>query len=151
MNAALRARLASDFAVYGRDGRLSALVEAKRAFGTSSAWARTWHATVVERLAEPPEVYVVLVVPDRIYGWRPGAGASSSPDWMADATPWLEPYFARLKIPVEEVGLHVFEEIVGLWLRDVAQGELRGSGDVASATELLESLRGSEVVERAAA
>jgi hypothetical protein len=76
---------------------------------------------------------------------------SASPDWAFDAGPWLAPYFARLKIPVTEVHPHVFEAIVGLWLRDLVRGELSESGDTANARSLLDVLRGGEVVQQVAA
>ena len=127
------------------------LLEVKRRFGTDPSWARKWHATVVERMEQPADANVVLVAPDRIYAWSPGADASANPDWTFDASPWLAPYFARLKIPVREVDPHVFEEIVGLWLRDVVQGELPEGSDVGSAGDLLNALRGGEVVQQVAA
>ena len=94
---------------------------------------------------------VLLVAPDRVHVWRPGADKSAPPDWSFDAGPWLDPYFTRLKIPAHEVAPHVFEQIVGLWLRDVADGELPG-GDIAeNASDLFSGVRGGEVVEQMAA
>jgi hypothetical protein len=61
------------------------------------------------------------------------------------------PYFARLKILTAEVDPHVFEAIVGLWLRDVVRDELPEGSEVGSAADLLDALRGGEVVEQVAA
>jgi hypothetical protein len=127
------------------------LLEVKRRFGTDSSWARAWHAIVVERVERTADANIVLVTPDRIYAWRPGAGVSANPDWTFDAEPWLAPYFARLKIPVTEVDPHVFEEIVGLWLRDIVRGELPEGSDAGSPGGLLDALRGGEVMEQVAA
>ena len=151
MNPGAHERLRYDFAVYDEEGHLSALLEAKRRFGTDPIWACAWHATAVERMAPSADATVMLVTPDRIYAWRPGADASASPDWVFDAEPWLAPYFARLKIPIIEVNPRVFEEIVGLWLQDVVQGELPQGSDIGSVGELLDALRGGEVVVQAAA
>lgn len=98
---------------------------------------------------QPSEANVVLVVPDRVYAWRPGASESANPDWTFESA--LAPYFSRLKIPVEEVAAHTFEEIVGLWLQDVVGGEITQEGDVGIAEPLLDALRGGEVVRDAAA
>jgi hypothetical protein len=146
-----RGRLQYDFAVYDSQGRLSALVDAMRRFERDSSWAVAWHAMALERMGQPVEANVVVVMPDRIYAWRPGASASAAPDWTLDAGPWLAPYFARLKIPVAEVHPHVFEEIVAFWLRDVVQGELPEDSSVEGAKGLLDALRGGEVVQQVAA
>jgi hypothetical protein len=144
-----RVRFRYDFAVYDDHGRLSAVLEAKRRFGTSSSSARAWHSTLIENMDQPADATVVLITPEHIYGWRPGAGAAAEPDWTLDAAPLLAPYFARLKIPVGEVHPHVFEQIVGMWLRDVVQGVLP---DVAGAGGgLLDVLRGGQVVVQDAA
>jgi len=140
-----------DFAVYDRQGRLSAVVEAKRRFGTDESWARAWHAAVVDNTEHPAAANVVLFAPDRVYVWRPGAGRSASPDWTFEAGPWLAPYFARLKIEVKEVDPHVFEAIVGLWLQDVVHGGAPAGNASGSAEHFLDALRGGEVVQQAAA
>ena len=140
-----------DFAVYDRQGRLSALVEAKRRFTTDPAWAREWHATMVRRMHQPLEANVVLFALDRVYIWRPGADSAAQPDLIYEAGPWLAPYFRRLKISASEVDPRVFEEIVRLWLQDAALGELPDGSDVGRAGALLDILRGGEVVQQAAA
>jgi hypothetical protein len=105
----------------------------------------------MDRSDHPSEASVVLVAPDRIYVWRPGAEQSAPPDSMFDAGPWLNPYFSRLKIDVKMVDPHVFEEIVGLWLQDIVHGDLTQVRDDVMAGQLLDTLRGGEVVQRAAA
>lgn len=143
-----------DFAVYDSLGQLFALVEAKRRFGTTPTWAQGWHEIVMERTDRTVHAYVVFVAPDRVYVWRPGADRSAPPDWTFDAGPWLAPYFERLKIPIAEVAPRVFEQIVGLWLRDVTEGRegrLLDGSTVESASALLDGLRGGEVVEQVAA
>jgi hypothetical protein len=147
-----RGRLQYDFAVYDSHGRLSALVEAKRRFGTDVRWAREWHATAAERAKQSSEANVVLVTPERVYVWRSGASESAQPDWTLQAGPWLAPYFARLKIGLKEVDPRVFEEIVGLCLQDVVLGTLpEGPNAGGDGAELLDALRGGEVVQQAAA
>lgn len=100
---------------------------------------------------QPAGASVAVVTPERIYAWRPGAGAATEPDWVLDAVPWLAPYFTRLKIPVGEVHPHVFEQIVGMWLRDVVQRELPEGADAGGGGGLLDILRGGQVVEQDAA
>jgi hypothetical protein len=151
MTAVARERIRYDFAVYDPHGRLTALVEVKRRFGTDRSWAKKWHATMAGNANQPADANVVLVVPDRVYVWRPGASESANPDWTFESAPWLAPYFSRLKIPVEEVAPRTFEEIVGLWLQDVVGGEFTQGGDVRTAEPLLDALRGGEVVRDAAA
>jgi hypothetical protein len=141
-----------DFVVYDSHGQLVVLVEAKRRFGTTLAWAREWHEIVMEQTDRPINATVVLVVPDRAYVWRPGADKSAPPDSSFEAGPWFEPYFTRLKIPARQVAPHVFEQIVGLWLRDVIEGEEQPRSDTQErASALFSGLRGGEVVEQMAA
>lgn len=144
-------RFPYDFAVYDSHGQLFALVEAKRRFGTTPSWAREWHEIVMDRTDQAIEANVVLVAPDRVYVWRPGVDKSAPPDWAFEAAPWLAPYFERLKIPVNEVAPYVFEQIVGLWLRDIAEGRLPDSSTAENANALLDGLRGGEIVEQVAA
>jgi hypothetical protein len=151
MSPASQGRFRYDFAVYDSQGRLSALVEAKRRFGTDPSWAREWHASTVKRMNRPVEASVVLFAADRVYVWRPGADETAQPDSTFEAGPWLAPYFTRLKIPANEVDPRVFEAIVGLWLQDVVLGELPDGSNVESAGPLLDALRGGEVVQQAAA
>lgn len=151
MSKSSRARFRYDFAVYDDHGRLSAVLEAKRRFGTNSSWARAWHETLVENLDQPAGASVALITPEHIYAWRPEAGAAAEPDWILDAVPWLAPYFSRLKISMAEVHPHVFEQVVGMWLRDVAQRELAEGADAGGSEGLLDILRGGRVVEQDAA
>jgi hypothetical protein len=144
-------RLPYDYAVYDRRGQLFAVVEAKRRFGTTASWAREWHEIVMDQVDGPIEANVFLVTPDRIFIWHPGAGKSAPPDWTFEAGPWLDPYFTRLKIPAHEVAPHVFDQIVGLWLRDVADGELPGGDTEEKVSDLFSGVRGGEVVEQMAA
>jgi hypothetical protein len=146
-----RMRFRYDFAVYDDQGRLSAVLEAKRRFGTDSSWARAWHETLVENMDQPAGASVAVITPERIYAWRPGAGATAEPDWVFDAMPWLAPAFTRLKIPVGEVHPHVFEQIVGMWLRDVVQRQLPEGADAEGGGGFLDILRGGQVVEQDAA
>ena len=145
-----RPRFSYDFAVYGSGGQLSALVEVKRRFGTTASWAPEWHATRMDRTDPSVDANVVLIVPDRMYVWRIGANRSAPPDLIFDAEPWLAPYFARVKIPACEVDPHVFEQIVSLWIRDIADGKLP-DGAAENASALLGELRGGDVVEQVAA
>lgn len=144
-------RLPCDFAVYDGHGQLLALVETKRRFGTTLSWAREWHEIVMERVDRPINATVVLVVPDRVYVWHQGADKSAFPDRSFEAGPWFEPYFTRLKIPAHEVAPHVFEQIVGLWLRDIVEGEQPRDDTAGRASDLFSELRGGEVVEQMAA
>jgi hypothetical protein len=146
-----RERFPYDFAIYDSQGHLSVLVEAKLRFGKGESWAVAWHAISMERADQPTDANVVLILADRIYAWRPGAGASAKPDWTFDAAPLLAPYFTRVKIPVAEVHPQVFEQIVGLWLRDVVEGESPTPSGVEGAEDLFDVLRGGEVVEQVAA
>lgn len=150
MQPAPNARLQYDFSVYDNHGRLAALVEVKRRFGTDSSWARAWHASIVERTGGPIDASIVLFTGDRIYVWRPGSNGGAAPDWVFEARRWLAPYVDQLRIPIGEVTPYVFEEVVGMWLRDAVLGKLPDGTEV-EAEALLDAFRGGEVVQQAAA
>jgi len=146
-----RKRFRYDFAVYDDHGRLAAVLEAKRRFGTDASWAQAWHEMLDENLDQPVGASVAVVTPERIYAWRPGAGPAAKPDQVLDAAPRLAPYFSRLKISADAVHPHVFEQVVGLWLRDVAQHQRPTGTDDGDEGGLLDVLRGGRVVEQDAA
>jgi hypothetical protein len=135
-----------DFAVYQADGGLTALFEAKLRFHADVGWARAWRSATLEGRV-PADVHTFLVLPDRVFGWPPGAPPSAEPEWSIDAAPLLGPYFTRLKIPVSEAHPSVFESIVGLWLQDLVHGDV----DAPELSTLLHTLRGGEVVAQVAA
>lgn len=142
-------RFVFDFAVYDAQGQLVALLEAKRRFHTDIDWAKAWYEMLQDRLGRPVNTPVWMITPDRLYTWPPQADRSAAPR-VLDAAPLLEPYFKRLQIPADSVDPRVFEAIVGLWLRDVAEDEpppTHGNLD----KELLDALRGSEVISEFAA
>lgn len=140
-----------DFAVFDRTGRVAVLLEAKRRDATDPSWASEWHSMMVDRMAVPSEAQVVLIALDRLYGWRPGAGASAPPDWTADARELLKPYFDRLRIEPTAIEPRLFEEVVGLWLRDVAEGKMNDEALVGDAHDVITAIRDGEVVEQVAA
>jgi hypothetical protein len=140
-----------DFAVYDRVGHVAVLLEAKRRVATDPSWAREWHAMVVDRMAGPNEATIVLIALDRVYGWRPGAEPSAAPDWTVDAREMLKPYFDRLRMDPKTIEPRVFEEIIGLWLRDVAEGKVSDETLVGDAREFIRAIRDGEIVEQVAA
>lgn len=140
-----------DFAVYDRAGHVAVLLEAKRRDATDPSWASEWHSMVVDRMAGPNEAPIVLIALDRLYGWRPGAEASAPPDWTVDARELLKPYFDRLRIEPTAIEPRLFEEIVGLWLRDVAEGKMNDEALVGDAHDVITAIRDGEVVEQVAA
>ena len=143
-----RVRLPVDFVIYDEQGNRSVLLEAKRRFGLDRAWAMAWHQMLCASLGAPPAASVVFVAPDRIYAWKQGATPAAPPDWEFDAKPWLEPYFARLKLDAQAVDGWGFEQVVGLWLRDLVEA---GVQDGSAPGEMFHALRGGQVVQQEAA
>jgi hypothetical protein len=140
-----------DFAVYDRTGQIAVLLEAKRKGGTDAAWASEWHAMVVDRMTGPTDARIVLVALDHVYAWRPHAEASAPPDWIGDAQAILGPYFSRLRIEPNTIDPGVFEEIVGLWLRDLVMGRMPEEAVVGDVQDVINAIRDGEIVEQVAA
>jgi hypothetical protein len=139
-----------DFAVYDRDGHVVALFEAKRRKDTDRSWATAWHETIARTATGATAATVVLVALDRVYGWRPHAEATASPDWSEDARSILHPYFERLRIEPSKVAPSVFETVVGMWLRDLAGGWTPEAPVTNEARDLISAIRDGEVVEQVA-
>lgn len=138
-----------DYTAYDTQGRPVAFFEVKRRYDTDANWARAWHQLILERLGNQVHAALLLVTPDRLYSWKAGAQTSEEPK-VLQAAPFLEPYFERLKISSAKVDPQVFEEIVGLWLRDVAQ-HLEPQGNNKVDQELLSLLRGRDVISESGA
>lgn len=139
-------RVPHDFAVYDATGKLAAIVEVKRRFGTDESWARQWHALLSEREGRLADTAVWLITPERFYVWPPSVEPTAAPERTLDAAKFLEPYFSRLQISKTAVDSHVFEGIVGLWLRDMTSRPASNDAQEPE-SELLGPLRGGEVVE----
>jgi hypothetical protein len=102
---------------------------------------------VVDRTEGSKDAQIVLMALNRLYGWRPGADASAPPDWTVDARELLKPYFDRLRIESTAIEPRLFDEAVGLWLRDVAEGKVNDETLVGDAHDVIAKIRDGEVVE----
>lgn len=132
-----------DYVVYDPQGRPLAFLEVKRRYNTDAAWAREWHKQLLERIGNPVTAAVWLITPEHFYTWEAEAGGTEEPK-VVPAAPLLSSYFERLKIPSSKVDPQVFEGIVGLWLRDVAED--RSGVQNGPDHEMRDLLRGGEIV-----
>lgn len=140
-----------DFAVYDAKGQLAMLIEAKSRKQIDRAWARQWQELISQRMDSPAPAVIMLVTPERVYGWRRGAEPASEPDWEIDARPLLAPYFAQLRASASSIRGGLFEELVLLWIRDVAFSEAPPAPSRDADEELMGPLRGGEIVPQVAA
>lgn len=136
----------TDFALYDRDRRLIALVEAKNKRGTSPEWAAQLRRNFLAhggnlRGAE----FFLLATPDHVYVWK-GAGSEPrpiTPTYVVDARPLFDPYFERTGLSLEEAGSQAFELAVGAWLSDLTRAAQDDAGQQAWLVDshLLDSVR----------
>ena len=81
-----------------------------------------------------------------------GAGGAAEPDWVSmQSRGRLLDLHAVGVFPSARFDPRVFEQIVGMWLRDVVQRELPEAADTAGGAGLLGIPRGGQVVEQDAA
>jgi hypothetical protein len=140
-----------DFAAIDTHDNLALLVEAKTTRGTDAAWAAEMRAIIGGRSTALASSTLLIVTPDRLYMWPPGAPLDAPPAETLDTEDVLRTHFERAGVRADR-RMHpdVFEDLVGWWLHEVATG-------VASpppATELeavLGGIRGTRVVSERAA
>lgn len=111
-----------DFAVYGPNGAVIALIEAKRRLGTTRAWATEWRRAAAQQSAA--RASMLLIAPDRLYAWAPGAPQEAAPDRELDSRTFLGPYFRRAGMDPTAVDPTTFEDVVDWWLRDLLGGRV---------------------------
>ena len=115
----------TDFAVYNRNRRLTAIVEVKTKLGTTPDWAARTRRNI---LAHGPSIdtdFFLLVTPDRLYVWK-DANASTTPTLPAhevDTQTQFQPYFQSANVDPKQVSGHAFELIVWTWLSDLTRTE----------------------------
>jgi len=115
----------ADLALYGRDGRLIAVVEVKMKLGTSRDWAAQLRRNVLAHGGFQAADFFLLVTPDRLYVWK-GAGSEPivvPPAYVIDARPILKPYFEAAQLDPNLINGRAFELVVGAWLGDLIRSE----------------------------
>lgn len=112
-----------DFATVDGAGRVSLAVEAKSKTGTDDRWARELRALIARRSRAFESSAFLLVTPDRLYVWSPGAAPKAAPDSVVEGADVLRSYLARAGIgTARRIEARTFEDIVGWWLQDLATG-----------------------------
>ena len=115
----------ADLALYDRGGRLTAVAEIKKRFGTSREWAAQTRRNILAHGASCTADYFLLVTPDRLYLWK-DAGTDPirvPPTFEADTQSEFAPYFERAGLDPRHVSGHAFELLVSAWLGDVIRSE----------------------------
>lgn len=141
----------ADIAIYGRDGNLKLLVEAKSKRDMSREWAARLRRNMYAHGQLPRVPYFLLALPDLFYLWVDieDPQALVEPQYSADPTPVLRPYFDRAHTSSQTVTGAGLELAVSAWLKKLAKSPdqpptlyneqwLRQSG-------LLEAIRGGSV------
>ncbi len=86
-----------DFTVERADGTPTLVVEVKGRSATSDEWASQFRRNLLRHDDMPKGTYFLLACTDTFYLWGPkNGGAETSPDFVADARPLLQPYFDSL-------------------------------------------------------
>jgi hypothetical protein len=113
----------SDFAIYGRDGQLLAVVEVKSRRVSTTVWAREFRHNLLVGPGLPKAVFV-LATPFEVYVWDAGVEEDEPPTWSVAGEVVFGPYLAAAGVKVDQfIDPVVFEMIVARWLDDVVRGE----------------------------
>jgi hypothetical protein len=113
-----------DFALFGRDQRLVAVVEAKSKKNTSAAWAVQLRRNMLAHgHASLRSDYFFIVTPDWLYVWQGAADEPTvrQPSFAVDARPLFAPYFERAGVSPDGASPQAFELVVAAWLGDLVR------------------------------
>jgi hypothetical protein len=140
-----------DFIAYDSDGGVVLLAEAKSRHGTSEVWAAKLRRNMLSHGVLPHSQYFLIATPERLYWWRQEnlASVEAPPQFIADSSRALGPYFARLHQDPANISPRAFELLVLTWLTDIATSRDRPEVDPSlqslSDSGLLSSLRKAEI------
>src|SRR5260221_7188043 len=144
----------TDYAVFGRNGQLAVVVEAKNKRQVTSAWAAAWFRNyLADRRTAPP--FVVLATPSRVYVWNTVKASSGTPAAETDARRLFSAYLSSSITDPTKLSGAGLELVVGAWLRDLSQQLWQPSDpeDVAALvdTGLLKAVENGRIVTEVAA
>lgn len=110
----------ADFAVFGRDGQLAAIAEAKMKPDIGAGWAAAWLRNYLghQMSAAPP--FVILATPDKVYIWKEPSGQSLEPTAVTDARRLFGSYLPPSAASASDLSSRAFEFVVGAWLNDLS-------------------------------
>lgn len=146
----------ADFAVFGQDGRLAAIAEAKKKPHFGPGWATAWFRNYQAHQTSSAPPFVILATPEKVYLWKlPAETPSAEPTAVADARRLFASYLQRSTLDPAELSSQAFELVVGAWLNDLSQHLWQPSApeDVSAfvKTGLLEAVENGRVVSEVAA
>lgn len=112
----------ADFAVFGHDGQLAAIAEAKRKPNADRRWATAWFRNYRAHQGSSGPPFVLLATPEKIYVWKESSETSSpEPTAVTDARSLFAPYLRPSNLDPRDLSSFAFELIVGAWLSDLSQ------------------------------
>jgi hypothetical protein len=116
--------------VIEKSGRQVLQVEARNVVSPSPEFAAEFLRNLFAISGTPLCDYFLLALRNRMYLWCHPSPDVSLADFEGDTAAVLEPYLARLHRPLDQLYKSTFEFLVQSWLSDLADGDLRPSGDV---------------------
>ena len=123
----------ADLAVYGADGALQLLVEAKVRRNTSPDWAKQFLRNTYAHGQLPSVPYFLLALPGQWYLWckvnAQETGVDRSPDYIIDPHPFLQEHLARFNISSNDqldglTGHHSLEWVITAWLDGIVAQQI---------------------------
>ena len=134
-----------DFAAVDSHETVSLVVEAKALLHTTTDWASEMRARIGSRSSAMDASAFLLATPDRLYFWLPASQPNDAPDAVLDGESIFHRYFARARVREDrKMDGQVFEDIVGWWLFELAEG-LVAAPEVPAFAAAVEALRGARV------
>src|SRR5438046_1809630 len=104
----------ADFAVFGQDGQLAAIAEAKKKPDAGLGWATAWFRNYLEHQQTSAPPFVLLATPEKLYLWKTRSdGSSPEPTAVTDARRLFSSYLRRSNLDPADLSSRTFEFIVG--------------------------------------
>jgi hypothetical protein len=116
-----------DFSLYHRFRQLTALVDVRSVYGTSTEWAAKLRRNLLAHSEIPRGPFLLVATPERIFLWRDATGSDplATPDYEVEAEPLFRSYLPKSGPAAElrVINAQTFELIVQSWLSDLMRGK----------------------------
>ena len=120
-----------DLAVYNQNRELVLTVEVKTIRNVSEEWASQLRRNILAHGSYPHSRYFLIATPDKFFLWKEQGHNLQAirPDYVADASTELEPFFKEFGVDLDHISGFIFEQIVARWLKNVMYPFYRNSDD----------------------
>ncbi len=141
-----------DLVAYDKFDQLVLVGEIKAKLTASIGWASQLRRNILAHGLTPSAKFFLVALPDRLYLWKNAGNLPDlvEPDYIVDAQPLLDSYFARAGLTAQTISGQTFELLVvlmlnDLFLKDVASLQKQGDFKWLLESGLYDELQGGRI------